>query len=136
VVLVAIGLPGISPVTSPPPIACDQIKVPNPRNPKTSITFQRSNEQHSELNCDLSRSKSNHWSARVIRQGLTSLTENELQEFLNIVQKATFGIFKIYVDKKTYDYDDNHDKLLSGQEIPQGTVHSYFMYLGRKEHEP
>ena len=74
------------------------------------------------------------------RQGLTSLTENELQEYLNIMQSATFGKFEIYVDKKKDDHNDSHNKLLSQprkqenrQEIQQGTVHSYFMYLSRKE---
>ena len=74
------------------------------------------------------------------RQGLTSLTENELQEFLNIMQSATF---EIYVDKKKDDHNDSHNKLLSQprkqenqQEIQHGTVHSYFMYLSCKEQPP
>ena len=49
VVLLAIELPGESPPTSEP-TANDRIKIPYPRNPKTSITFHRSMEKQVELN--------------------------------------------------------------------------------------
>ena len=128
VLLLAIELPGESPPTSDPK-ANDQIKIPYPRNPKTLITFHRSMEKHVELNPDRGGTGNpNHWSSQVIQQGSTSLTGNELEEFLKALQNATFGIFKIYVDNKD---KSPHQQQQKQKWMQQRTIHWYFMYLSR-----
>jgi hypothetical protein len=135
VVLLAIELPGDGPPT-PDPKANDQIKILSPRNTKAFITFQRSMEKHVELNPDRGGTGNpNHWSSRVIQQGSTSLTGNELEEFLKALQNATFGIFKIYVDNKdncnNIDDKSPHQQQQKLRWMQQRTIHWYFMYLSR-----
>ena len=137
VVLLAIELPGESPPTSEP-TANDRIKIPYPRNPKTSITFHRSMEKQVELNPGHGGTGNpNHWSSRVIRQGRTGLTQDELEEFLKM-QNATFGIYKIYVGNKD-NCNDIHDKSPPQQQQKQDWTQQrptscYFMHLS-KVHE-
>jgi hypothetical protein len=133
VVLLAIELPGESPPTSEP-TANDRIKIPYPRNPKTSITFHRSMEEQVELNPGHGGTANpNHWSSRVIRQGSTGLTQDELEEFLKM-QNATFGIYKIYVGNKD-NCNDIHDKSPQQQQKQDWTqkrpTSCYFMYLSK-----
>jgi len=135
VVLLAIELPGDGPPT-PDPKANDQIKILSPRNTKAFITFQRSMEKHVELNPDRGGTGNpNHWSSRVIQQGSTSLTGNELEEFLKALQNATFGVFKIYVDNKdncnNIDDKSPHQQQQKLRWMQQRTIHWYFMYLSR-----
>ncbi|MFZ0897267.1 MAG: hypothetical protein WAZ77_22415 [Candidatus Nitrosopolaris sp.] len=137
VVLLAIELPGESPPTSEP-TANDRIRIPYPRNPKTSITFHRSMEKQVELNQGHGGTGNpNHWSSRVIRQGRTRLTQDELEEFLKM-QNATFGIYKIHVGNKD-NCNDIHNKSPPQQQqkqdwTQQRPTRCYFMYL-RKLHE-
>src|SRR5439155_23356631 len=69
----------------------NHITIPNPRNPQTSITLNLSKGQNRQIDPDLHQANPSHWSIRVIRDGRTSLSEDELQEFLNIMDNATFG---------------------------------------------
>jgi hypothetical protein len=76
----------------------------------------------------------NHWLSRVIRQGRTGLTQDELEEFLKM-QNATFGIYEICVDNKD-NCNDIRDKSPPQQQQKQGwtqqrTTRCYFMYLSR-----
>lgn len=134
VLLLAIELPGEVPPTSEP-TANDQIKIPNPRNPKILITFHRSKEKQVELNPGYGgTANANHWSSRVIRLGRTGLTQDELEEFLKL-QNATFGLYKINADNKE-NYNEIRDKSPSQQQKKglkqqQRTNRCYFMYLSK-----
>jgi hypothetical protein len=125
VVLLAIELPGESPPTSEPQ-ANDRINIHYPRNPKTLITFHRSMEKQVELNPDhCGTGNPNHWSSRVIRQGRTRLTQDELEEFL-MLQNATVGIYKIHVGNK-----DNCNDIRNKSPPQQRPTRCYFMYLSK-----
>lgn len=119
------------------PAPNDNIKIQHPKNPKKSISFQYSMEKHVELQLNPADGNPEHWSARVLREGRTSLADNELQEFLNLVTNATFGIFNIHINKKTdrnhpdEDHDQNH--FLSKPQTQQSFTCHCFMYLSRKE---
>lgn len=134
VVLLAIELPGESPPSSEP-TANDRIRIPYPRDPKTSITFHRSMEKQVELNQGHGGTGNpNHWSSRVIRQGRTRLTQDELEEFLKM-QNATFGIYKIHVGNKD-NCNDIHNKSPPQQQqkqdwTQQRPTRCYFMYLSK-----
>ena len=134
VVLLAIELPGESPPTSEP-TTNDRIKIPYPRNPKTLITFHRSMEKQVELNPSHGGTGNlNHWSSRVIRQGRTGLTQDELEEFLKM-QNATFGIYKICVGNKDNCndiYDKSPPQIQQKQDwTQQRPTRCYFMYLSK-----
>lgn len=106
-----------------------------------SISFQYSMEKHVELQLNPADGNPEHWSARVLREGRTSLADNELQEFLNLVTNATFGIFNLHINKKTdrnhLDQDQNQNQnqkqFLSKRQIQQSPTRTYFMYLSHKE---
>ncbi len=109
VLLIAIELPGESPPTSDPK-ANDQIKIPYPRNPKTLITFHRSMEKHVELNPDRGGTGNpNNRSSRVIQQGSTSLTGNELEEFLKALSTT-----RIIATISTINHHTNNNKNRDG----------------------
>jgi len=122
-------------LTTPPPN--DNIKIPHPKDPKKSISFQYSMEKHVELQPNPGDGNPEHWSARVLQEGHTSLADNELQEFLNLVTNATFGIFNIHIHKKTdrkhQDQNQDQKQFLSETQIQQSPTRCYFMYLSRKE---
>jgi hypothetical protein len=100
-------------------------------------------EKHVELQLNPADGNPEHWSARVLREGSTRLADNELQEFLNLVTNATFGIFNLHINKKTdrnhLDQDQNENQnqnpkqFLSKTQIQQSPTRRYFMYLSRKE---
>lgn len=98
-------------------------------------------EKHVELQLNPANGNPEHWSARVLREGRTSLADNELQEFLNLLTNATFGIFNLHINKKTdrnhLDQDQNQNQnqkqFLSKTHILQSPTRRYFMYLSRKE---
>ena len=46
-------------------------------------------------NLTSNKSSKNHWAARAIKDGHTILTNDEMEDFLKMVQISTFGIFKI-----------------------------------------
>src|SRR5919198_291976 len=43
----------------------------------------------------------NHWAARAINNGRTILTNDEMEDFLKMVQTSTFAIFKIRMSSPT-----------------------------------
>ncbi|MBV9176169.1 MAG: hypothetical protein JO297_03950 [Nitrososphaeraceae archaeon] len=75
----------------------ETIVIPNPKNPKQHITFQYSEEKHINLSLISNESSKNHYAARAIKYGLTILTNDEMEDFLNMAQTSTFAIFKINV---------------------------------------
>jgi hypothetical protein len=46
-------------------------------------------------------SSKNHWAARAIIDGHTILTNDEMEDFLKMVQTSTFAIFKIHMPSTT-----------------------------------
>jgi hypothetical protein len=74
------------------------IKIPNPKKPKQQITFQYSKEKHIQLSLTSNENSKNHWAARAIIDGHTILTNDEMEDFLKMVQyTSTFAIFKIHI---------------------------------------
>jgi hypothetical protein len=150
VVLVAIEVPS-SHGSVPPPSNSNQpetpsghIRIANPRNPNTSISLQKSREKTVQLNPCISPGTPKHWSIRAMQNKQTTLSDIELQEFLDLVQNATFGIFNINlfdneVGDDTSKNSDHHEFLSNGRGqqkyrdklVP--IVRSFFMYLTCKE---
>ena len=150
VVLVAIEVPsGHGSVTPPsnsnqPETPGDHIRIANPRNPNTSINLQISKEKIVQLNPCISPGTPRHWSIRAMQNRQTTLSDAELQEFLNLVRNATFGIFNINLsDNEDGDHisnnNDHHEFSPNGRGqqkyldklVP--TVRCFFMYLTCKE---
>jgi hypothetical protein len=72
------------------------IKIQNTKNPKQQIIFEYSKEKHIQINnLTSNESSKNHWAARAIKDGNTNLTNDEMEDFLKMVQTSTFAIFKI-----------------------------------------
>jgi len=151
VVLVAIEvLSSHGSVTPPsysnqPETQSDHIRITNPRNPNTSISLQISKEKTVQLNPCISPG-TRHWSIRAMQNRQTTLSDIELQEFLNLVQNATFGIFNINLfDNEDGDRignnNDHHEFLSNGRgqqkyrDKLDPTVRCFFMYLTCKEYE-
>jgi hypothetical protein len=74
----------------------DTIIIPNPKNPKQQITFQCSKEKHINLSLISNETSKNHYAARAIKYGHTVLTDEEMEDFLNMVQTSAFAIFEIH----------------------------------------
>jgi hypothetical protein len=79
----------------------ETIVIPNPKNPKQQITFQCSQEKHIKLSLISNENTKNHYAARAIKYGHTILTNEEMEDSLNIVQTSTFAIFKIHESSPT-----------------------------------
>ncbi|HZC21037.1 MAG TPA: hypothetical protein VE223_05290, partial [Nitrososphaeraceae archaeon] len=79
----------------------DIIVIPNPKNPKQQITFQCSEEKHINLSLISNETSKNHYAARAIKYGHPILTNEEMEDFLNMVQTSTFAIFKIHKPSPT-----------------------------------
>ena len=75
----------------------EHIKIPNPKNPKQQITFRYSKEKHINLSLISNESSKNHYAARAITYGYTILTNEEMEDFLKMVQTSTFAISKIHM---------------------------------------
>jgi len=151
VALVAIEVPSSHGSVTPlsrshePQSASDRISITNPRNPNTSISFLISREKKVQLNPSNRPDIPRHWSLRVMQNKQTTLSDTELQEFLNLVKNATFGIFNVYlcVDEdsdRINNNDNNKHGFLSNKREQQKyrdkqipTVRSFFMYLTCKE---
>ncbi|MBV9178560.1 MAG: hypothetical protein JO297_16160, partial [Nitrososphaeraceae archaeon] len=68
---------------------------------KQHITFQYSEEKHINLSLISNESSKNHYAARAIKYGHTILTNDEMEDFLNMAQTSTFAIFKIRTSSPT-----------------------------------
>jgi hypothetical protein len=80
----------------------ENIKILNPINPKQQIIFQYSREKHIQIdNLTSNESSKNHWAARAIKDGHTNLTNDEMEDFLKMIQTSTFAIFKIRIPSTT-----------------------------------
>lgn len=110
----------------------DQIKILHPKDPRRSVTFHYSMEKHVELQPKMGAGNPDHWSVRVLRKGRTNLADNELQEFLDLVKNATFGIFKIYTQRTVRNHEFQKQNL-SGTQIQDRLTRCYFMYIIRNE---
>jgi hypothetical protein len=92
----------------------DTIVIPNPKNPKQQITLQCSQEKHINLSLISNETSNNHYAARAIKYGLTILTNEEMEDFLNMVQTSTFAIFEIHKPSPTTatasSLQQHHDK--------------------------
>ncbi|HEY5630526.1 MAG TPA: hypothetical protein VIR31_00220 [Nitrososphaeraceae archaeon] len=77
------------------------IKISNPKNPKQQITFQYPKEKHVNLSLTSNENTKNHWAARAIKDGSTILVNDEMEDFLKMIQTSTFAIFKIRMSSPT-----------------------------------
>ena len=73
------------------------IKIQNTKNPKQQIIFEYSKEKHIQINLTSNESSKNHWATRAIKDGNTILTNDEMGDFLKMVQTSTFAIFNIRI---------------------------------------
>jgi hypothetical protein len=60
---------------------------------KRSISLEYSSEKNIELGTD----DENYWVSRCIRAGTTALTDDDLADFLNKTENATFGFFTVKI---------------------------------------
>jgi hypothetical protein len=60
---------------------------------KRSISLEYSSEKNIELDTD----HENHWAPKCIRAGTTAITDDELSDFLNKTENATFGFFTVKI---------------------------------------
>jgi hypothetical protein len=58
---------------------------------KQSISLEYSSKKITELDID----DENHWAPRCVRAGTTALSDNNLDDFLNKTENATFGLFTV-----------------------------------------
>jgi hypothetical protein len=79
----------------------ETIVIPNPKKPKQQITFQYPQEKHINLSLISNETGKNHYAARAIKYGHTILTNEEIEDFLNMVQTSTFAIFEIHESSPT-----------------------------------
>ena len=67
---------------------------------KQSISLEYSLEKNIELDID----DENHWAHRCVRVGTTALTDDELFDFLNKTENATFGFFIVKIKESNSIY--------------------------------
>ena len=67
---------------------------------KQSISLEYSLEKNIELDID----DENHWAPRCVRAGTTALTDDELFDFLNKTENATFGFFIVKIKESNSIY--------------------------------
>jgi hypothetical protein len=79
----------------------ETIKIPNPKNPKQQITFQYSKEKLVHLSLTSNENTKNHYAARAIIDGHTILTNDEMEDFMKMIQTSTFAVFKIRMPSST-----------------------------------
>jgi hypothetical protein len=66
------------------------IKLKHPKNPDKSITLHYSQGNHIEL----TNMEENNWASQAIKNTQTSLSDNDLTEFLDKAKNKTFAVFK------------------------------------------
>ena len=60
---------------------------------KRSISLEYSSEKNIELDID----DESHWATRCVRAGTTTLSDDDLADFLNKTENATFAFFTVKV---------------------------------------
>ena len=65
-----------------------------------SISLEYSLEKNIELDID----DESHWTTRCVRVGTTALTDDELFDFLNKTENATFGFFIVKIKESNSIY--------------------------------
>ena len=107
----------------------ETIVIPNPKNPKQQITFQYSQEKHINLSLISNESSKNHYAARAIKYGHTILTDEEMEDFLNMVQTSTFAIFEIHKSSPTTVTASSLQPLQQHQQQQDESVGLYFLAI-------
>jgi hypothetical protein len=77
------------------------IKLNHPKNPDKSITLHYYQKNNIELT---NIEDKDNWISRAIKNTQTSLSDNDLTEFLHIVKDRTFAVFKIQKQKSVSFY--------------------------------
>jgi hypothetical protein len=67
---------------------------------KRSISLEYSSEKNIELDID----DENHWASRCVRDGTTALSNDDLADFLNKTENATFGFFTAKIKESNIIY--------------------------------
>ena len=67
---------------------------------KQSISLEYSSEKNIELDID----DENHWAPRCVRAGTTALSDDDLYDFLNKTENATFGFFTVKIKESNSIY--------------------------------
>jgi hypothetical protein len=83
------------------------IKIPEGFHGNSVRLLQEGNKRYisleysSEKNIELDINDKNHWAPRCVRAGTTALSDDELADFLNKTENATFGFFTVKI-KESY----------------------------------
>lgn len=88
---------------SNPPEKENIIKLNNPENPQVPLTFSNFREKHLRLDLDKEENKAingnlgraRHWAERAMTDTENELSDEELLEFLQLINTATFAFFTI-----------------------------------------
>jgi hypothetical protein len=80
--------PTLAAIKMPEGFHGNSVRLLQERN-KRSISLEYSSGKNIELEID----DDNHWAPRCVRVGTTALTDDELFDFLNKTENATFGFF-------------------------------------------
>ena len=92
------------------------IKLPNPADPsKPKIAFPYSKQRHLNLEPAKENKNKRDYLRRAFTLGTTPLSDEELINFLELMQNTTFGVVTVY--NNTYEDNSNHNSL------------SYFVYI-------
>jgi hypothetical protein len=91
--------PGLVAIKIPQPFHGTALKLLGKDN-KQSISPEYSSEKNIELDID----DENHWAHRCVRVGTTALTDDELFDFLNKTENATFGFFIVKIKESNSIY--------------------------------
>jgi hypothetical protein len=75
------------------------IQIPNPKEPKQFITFIDSEEEH--IDVTITNQKQEHWAARAIKNRITKMSDDDLDDFLRQIKHATFGVVRLHLVPST-----------------------------------
>ena len=79
------------------------IKIPEGFHGNSVRLLQEGNKRYisleysSEKNIELDINDKNHWAPRCVRAGTSALSDDELADFLNKTESATFGFFTVKI---------------------------------------
>jgi hypothetical protein len=93
----------------------NSIKIMQATNPQNSITLQYSRERIITLASSQQTNEQNDWANRAIKSKLTSLNDEEVEDFCQKVKDATFAFFKVKDEK--------------------GSAHLYLMAIANNNHD-
>jgi hypothetical protein len=80
----------------------EKLTLHSPSNPNKTVTIQC--EQEKQIQLDLVNASKNHWATRAITDNPTVLSEQELTDFLDKINNATFAVFNAHTERGLESY--------------------------------